>query len=109
MKPAFEYCKKATDFLIGFYNSATPEQARNAICPSHYMGIIEMYRTTKDPRYLALMKKLIDIRGTVEGTDDNSDREPFREMDKVVGHLRFGPIIYLPELVISMLRQVIKA
>jgi DUF1680 family protein len=78
--------KKATDFLIGFYDNATPEQARNAICPSHYMGIIEMYRTTKDPKYLALVKKLIDVRGTVEGTDDNSDREPFREMDKVVGH-----------------------
>jgi DUF1680 family protein len=78
--------KKATDFLIGFYNSASPEQARNAICPSHYMGIAEMYRTTGDARYLELLKKLIDIRGTVEGTDDNSDREPFRDMDKVVGH-----------------------
>jgi DUF1680 family protein len=81
-----EIAKKATDFLVDFYQKATPEQARNAICPSHYMGIIEMYRTTKDARYLALMKKLIDIRGTVEGTDDNSDRAPFREMDKVVGH-----------------------
>lgn len=81
-----DVAKKATDFLVGFYQSATPEQARNAICPSHYMGIIEMYRTTKDARYLALMKKLIDIRGTVEGTDDNSDRAPFREMNRVVGH-----------------------
>jgi len=81
-----DIAKKATDFLIGFYNNASPEQARNAICPSHYMGIIEMYRTTHDERYLALAKKLIDIRGKVEGTDDNSDRAPFREMNKVVGH-----------------------
>ncbi|MET0394007.1 MAG: beta-L-arabinofuranosidase domain-containing protein, partial [Chitinophagaceae bacterium] len=81
-----EIAKKATDFLIGFYDKATPEQARNAICPSHYMGIAEMYRTTQDPRYLALVKKLIDIRGTTEGTDDNSDRAPFREMNRVVGH-----------------------
>jgi DUF1680 family protein len=81
-----DIAKKATDFLLNFYNKATPEQARNAICPSHYMGITEMYRTTGDPRYLALVKKLIDIRGTVEGTDDNSDRQPFREIDKVVGH-----------------------
>lgn len=78
--------KKAADFLIGFYATASPEQARNAICPSHYMGLTEMYRVTKDEKYLTLVKKLIDIRGTVEGTDDNSDREPFREMDKVVGH-----------------------
>jgi DUF1680 family protein len=81
-----DIAKKATDFLVGFYNKATPEQARNAICPSHYMGITEMYRTTGDKRYLALIKKLMDIQGTVEGTDDNSDRQPFREMDKVVGH-----------------------
>ena len=77
---------KAADFLIGFYRTATPEQARNAICPSHYMGLTELYRSTKDKKYLDLVKYLIDIRGKVEGTDDNSDRQPFREMDKVVGH-----------------------
>jgi DUF1680 family protein len=78
--------KKATDFLVGFYNKATPEQARNAICPSHYMGITEMYRTTGDKKYLDLVKKLIDIRGMSEGSDDNSDRLPFRKMKEVNGH-----------------------
>jgi uncharacterized protein len=78
--------KKATDFLIGFYNTASPEQARNAICPSHYMGITEMYRTTGDKKYLELVKKLIDIRGMSEGSDDNSDRLPFRKMKEVNGH-----------------------
>jgi uncharacterized protein len=77
---------KAADFLIGFYRTATPEQARNAICPSHYMGLTELYRSTKDKKYLDLVTYLVNIRGKVEGTDDNSDRQPFREMDKVVGH-----------------------
>lgn len=81
-----DIAKKAADFLIGFYNTATPEQARNAICPSHYMGLTELYRATNEKKYLTLVNKLIDIRGTVEGTDDNSDREPFRDMDKVAGH-----------------------
>lgn len=81
-----DVAKKSADFLIGFYNNATPEQARNAICPSHYMGITELYRTTRDPKYLALAKKLIDIRGKTEGTDDNSDRVAFRDMKRVVGH-----------------------
>lgn len=81
-----EIARKAADFLVGFYNSASPEQSRNAICPSHYMGLTELYRTTKDEKYLVLVNKLIDIRGTVEGTDDNSDRAPFREMNKIVGH-----------------------
>lgn len=78
--------KKATGFLEAFYNKATPEQARNAICPSHYMGIIELYRTTGEKKYLTLAAKLIDIRGETEGTDDNSDRVPFRDMKRVVGH-----------------------
>ncbi|MGG9960883.1 aceric acid hydrolase [Ferruginibacter sp. SUN106] len=81
-----DVAKKATDFLIHFYNNATPEQARNAICPSHYMGITEMYRTTGNTKYLALVKKLIDIRGMSEGSDDNSDRLPFRQMTAVNGH-----------------------
>jgi uncharacterized protein len=81
-----DVAKKATDFLIHFYNNATPEQARNAICPSHYMGITEMYRTTGDKKYLDLVKKLIDIRGMSEGSDDNSDRLPFRQMKEVNGH-----------------------
>jgi DUF1680 family protein len=78
--------KKAADFLIGFYNSATPELARNAICPSHYMGLTELYRSTNEKKYLDLVVHLINIRGTVEGTDDNSDRAPFREMNRVAGH-----------------------
>lgn len=78
--------KKATDFLYRFYDTASAETARNAICPSHYMGTIEMYRTTGDPKYKALVKKIIDIRGVAIGSDDNSDRYPFRNMKEVEGH-----------------------
>lgn len=78
--------KKAADFLIGFYNTATPEQSRNAICPSHYMGLSELYRTTQDQKYLTLVKHLIAIKGATEGTDDNQDRIPFLQQQKVMGH-----------------------
>lgn len=78
---------KATDYLYDFYKKSSPELARNAICPSHYMGVIEMYRTTRNPKYLELAKSLIDIRGLVEdGTDDNQDRVPFRKQTQAVGH-----------------------
>jgi len=78
---------KATDYLYRFYKTASPELARNAICPSHYMGVVEMYRTTRDPKYLELAKNLIDIRGLMkDGTDDNQDRIPFREQTQAVGH-----------------------
>jgi DUF1680 family protein len=82
-----DVAKKATDYLYNFYKSASPTLARNAICPSHYMGVIEMYRTTKDPRYLELAKHLIAIKGDIEdGTDDNQDRIPFLQQTKVTGH-----------------------
>jgi DUF1680 family protein len=78
---------KATDYLYTFYKKASPELARNAICPSHYMGVVEMYRTTRNPKYLELSKSLIDIRGLMEnGTDDNQDRVPFRQQTKAMGH-----------------------
>ncbi|WP_188814239.1 aceric acid hydrolase [Hymenobacter cavernae] len=83
-----DLARKATDYLYNFYKRSSPELARNAICPSHYMGVVEMYRTTKDPRYLELAKNLIDIRGMAGdiGTDDNQDRVPFRKMTKAGGH-----------------------
>lgn len=78
---------KATDFLCHFYETASAELARNAICPSHYMGVVEMYRTTHNPRYLELAKNLINIRGMVKnGTDDNQDRIPFRDQKTAMGH-----------------------
>ena len=78
---------KAADYLAAFYRRSSPELARNAICPSHYMGIVELYRTTRNPVYLQLAANLIDIRGLVtNGTDDNQDRTPFRSQTIAMGH-----------------------
>ncbi|AKP52262.1 aceric acid hydrolase [Cyclobacterium amurskyense] len=78
---------KATDFLVAYHENATAEQAQNAICPSHYMGVIEMYRTTRNKEYLDLAGKMIDIRGMItDGTDHNQDRIPFRQQREAVGH-----------------------
>jgi DUF1680 family protein len=82
-----DVAKKATDFLYDFYKRSSPELARSAICPSHYMGVVEMYRTTGDPKYLELAESLVNIRGLVKnGTDHNQDRIPFRQQSKAVGH-----------------------
>ena len=78
---------KAADFLYNFAMTAPKELAGNAICPSHYMAIAEMYRESGDARYKELLNKFIDIRGMVEnGTDDNQDRIPFREQYQAMGH-----------------------
>lgn len=83
----FNCAVKAADFLYDFYKKASDELARNAICPSHYMAVAEMYRETGNPKYLELAEKLVDIRGKVEnGTDDNQDRVPFRQQYNAMGH-----------------------
>ena len=81
-----DIAKKSTDFLYNFYKTATAELARNAICPSHYMGVVDMYRVTGELRYLELAKNLVEIRNLVQGGDDNQDRVPFREQETAVGH-----------------------
>ena len=82
-----DIAKKSADYLYNFYKNSPENLANNAICPSHYMGVIEMYRTTGEPRYLELAKGLIDIRDLVEeGTDHNQDRIPFRRQTRAVGH-----------------------
>lgn len=82
-----EIAVKATDFLYQFYKRNPEELAKNAICPSHYMGVTEMYRTLGDPRYLELSTGLIHIRSLVkDGHDHNQDRIPFREQTEAMGH-----------------------
>ena len=79
--------KKAADFLYRTYKNSPQNLANNAICPSHYMGVVELYRTVGDPRYLELARGLIEIRHLAEdGTDHNQDRIPFREQTRAVGH-----------------------
>jgi hypothetical protein len=79
--------KKAADYLYRFYIEAASDLARNALCPSHYMAVIELYRTTRDPRYLELGRNLIEIRDLVTGGgDDNQDRLPFRQQTTAAGH-----------------------
>jgi DUF1680 family protein len=86
-RPLLDCAIKLSDFLCDAFARPTPDLARFDICPSHYMGIIEMYRTTGNPRYLELGKKFIDMRDLVEnGSDLNQERVPFRQQTKAVGH-----------------------
>jgi DUF1680 family protein len=78
---------KAADYLVAISRTRSMELARNAVCPAHYMGIVELYRTTREPRYLELARSLLDARDLVEGgSDDNQDRIPFRRQTKAAGH-----------------------
>ena len=81
--------RKAADYIDRLCATVPADLARNAICPSHYMGVVELYRVTREPRYLKLAQQLIEIRSLVtekDGSDHNQDRVPFRKMTKAVGH-----------------------
>jgi DUF1680 family protein len=86
---------KAADFLHTSFKKPTPGLARNAICPSHYMGLVELYRTTRETKYLRLAEALVNERDRVEGgSDDNQDRIPFRKQTQAVGHAVRGNYLY---------------
>jgi len=80
--------EKAAGYLKRLYEQAMKTgEGQTAVCPSHYMGLAELYRTTGNREYLELLKTAIRIRDLVkEGMDDNQDRLPLRKHDKIIGH-----------------------
>jgi DUF1680 family protein len=83
-----DVARKTADFLEVTFENPSPELARNSVCPSHYMALVELYRETGEPRYLALAQKFLDMRNIQfpEGGDDNQDRIPFVDQREAVGH-----------------------
>lgn len=78
---------RAADYLNEQFANPNRELARHAICPAHYMGLVDLYRTTHDEKWLRLAVQLLNMRDMIEGGgDDNQDRIPFREQREAVGH-----------------------
>ncbi|ANW97794.1 hypothetical protein CSTERTH_01465 [Thermoclostridium stercorarium subsp. thermolacticum DSM 2910] len=79
---------KAAEYLEKTYQEAAGTgEVKTAVCPSHYMGLVEMYRTTGNKRFLDLARLAINLRDSVKnGTDDNHDRIPLKKHEKIVGH-----------------------
>ena len=80
--------ERAAGYLKNLYEEAARTgEVKTAVCPSHYMGLIELYRTTGKKEYLDLAKLAVELRDSVkEGLDDNQDRIPLKEHRKIVGH-----------------------
>ena len=79
--------ERTADFLCATFAHASPELARCSVCPSHYMGMVDLYRATREPRYLECAKKLLEARALVQnGDDDNQDRIPFDQQTNAMGH-----------------------
>lgn len=91
-----DVARKAADYLKYMYEEAKKnDEVKTAVCPSHYMGLVEMYRTTGEQRYLDLARLAIELRDSVkEGLDDNQDRLPLKSHKKIVGHAVRATYLY---------------
>lgn len=91
-----QVAKKAAVWLKNMYREAKEkDEVKTAVCPSHYMGLIEMYRTTRNKEYLELAKMAIELRDSVKnGLDDNQDRLPLKSHKKIVGHAVRATYLY---------------
>jgi uncharacterized protein len=79
--------RRTADFLCATLDQPTPELARFSVCPSHYMGMVDIYRATGEAKYLECAKKLLAARDLVSnGDDDNQDRIPFEQQTNAMGH-----------------------
>ncbi|MCS7113483.1 MAG: glycoside hydrolase family 127 protein [Nitrososphaerota archaeon] len=79
----------ATKFADNIYDTFL---ARDFRCvdghPEVEMALVELYRTTRDSRYLDLACFFIDNRGLglIGGSPYHIDHKPFRELSEIVGH-----------------------
>jgi DUF1680 family protein len=86
---------RAADFLCATFSNSPPEVARSSVCPSHFMGLVDLSRETGDPRYLALAEKIFSERSLVtDGGDDNQDRIPFAQQTSASGHAARANYLY---------------
>ena len=88
---------KHADLLYSLFMTDDERYGRFGFNQTQIMGLVEMYRTTKDKRYLELAEQFINNRGKYEVVetpetkgypigDMVQERTPLRESDEAVGH-----------------------
>ncbi|WP_420400465.1 glycoside hydrolase family 127 protein [Flagellimonas sp.] len=88
---------KHANYLYDLFVPITDKLKRFGFNQTQIMGLVELYRSTKDKRYLELAEQFINLRGTYEIIDDEmtkgypigdmvQERVPFREETEAVGH-----------------------
>ncbi|MFC1996158.1 glycoside hydrolase family 127 protein [Chloroflexota bacterium] len=104
-----EVAIKLADYLYTVFGSKPPELAHFGWNPSQIMGLVDLYRITKEKHYLELAETFVDMRGTgsdptltvrqdhyfrEDRGDQNQDRVPLREEMDAVGHAVTAEYLY---------------
>ncbi len=88
---------KQADLLVAYFMPDTTHYQRFGFNQTQIMGLVELYRTVKDKKYLKLAEKFINRRGTFEIKHHSTtegypigdmvqERTPLRESEEAVGH-----------------------
>ena len=92
---------KASDLIYDLFKDPSPELARIDWNPPHYMGLVEMYRTTGEKKYLELTETFVNMLGSAKkkpddhrGMDHSQRGTPIREESEAVGHAGHGNYLY---------------
>lgn len=95
--------QKAADYLVGVFEPRPKALAHFPWNPSNIMGLVDLYRETREPRYLRLAQTFVSMRGSEpwhRDTDDpdpgdqNQDRVPLLEETSAVGHAVTATYLY---------------
>ena len=93
--------RKLADYLYELFQPRPAELAHFGWNPSNIMGLVDLYRTTGEQRYLELAGVFVDMRGSKPWQsnpwgrvwaddphpgDQNQDRVPLRKETEAVGH-----------------------
>lgn len=88
---------KHADYLYQLFVPITDKLKRFGFNQTQIMGLVEMYRTVGDKRYLELAEQFINLRGSYDIVEDSTtegypigdmvqERMPLREETEAVGH-----------------------
>ena len=92
LKIALKAAEYMREMYQGFLDAG---EAKTEVCPSHYMGLVELYRTTGDKEILEIAKMAISVRDLVKnGSFDNQDALPLRKHKKILGHCVRSTYLY---------------
>ncbi|MEL0637474.1 beta-L-arabinofuranosidase domain-containing protein [Marinomonas sp. TI.3.20] len=90
------------DYLWNLFSDEPYELANFGFNPSQIMGLIDLYRISKEEKYLELANLFVSMRGrkleansdTHSGKDCSQNRVPLREETQAVGHAVTGAYLY---------------
>jgi len=94
-KTLLDVARRNADYLYTVFQPRPKELAQFCFNPSQIMGLVELYRSTGEKRYLELAGIFVDMRGSQPGGSDNHQaRTPLRQESEALGHAVVGPYLW---------------